>query len=176
MTKNLSMWWGLTLCFILTTIPSLSSSALRQLESRPFAPDFTLHHRDGTPYRLDELRGNVILVNFWATWCPPCQAELPTLQHAWERLRGRDFVVLAIAVDENKKAIDKFFLTLSHAVTFPVLIDSRMDAAQFWPLKGLPSTFLIDKTGHVSHIVHGALDWSSPEVIRLLEQLLQEPN
>jgi len=172
--KYLSVWQGLTLCFILAMIPGHTSSALRQLENRPLAPDFSLHHRNGTPYRLSELRGKVILVNFWATWCPPCRAELPTLQRAWERLKGKDFVVLAITVDENEQAIDKFFLTLSHAVTFPVLTDAHMDAAQFWPLRGLPATFLVDKTGHVSHVVHGALDWSSPELIRLLERLLQE--
>ncbi len=175
MTRNRCVWTSLLIGIFIVVLPGQALPDLKRIEQRPMAPDFTLRDIDGTPYRLHKLRGKVVLVNFWATWCPPCRAEMPSLQRLWERLADEDFVLLAVAVNEKPPAIRKFLRSMKPSLRFTVLLDSEMDVARYWPLKGLPATFIMDKHSRVAYITHGALNWDTTEVITQLRQLIAEP-
>ncbi len=110
------------------------------------APDFTLTSPEGARVALSDFRGKTVVLNFWATWCPPCRAEMPELQAVWEeRGEGRDLVVLAVDVEESADAVAGFVESL--ALTFPVVLDVDGAVADHYGLPGLPSTFFIDADG-----------------------------
>lgn len=140
---------------------------------RPQAPDFELSDLAGQPYRLSAQRGKVVLINFWATWCPPCVAEMPRLQRAWLQLKGEPFSLVAVALDEQVTTVERFAKNHTY-LTFKVLVDDYMNAAKMWPMRGLPTTFIIDKRGYVAYIVNGAQAWERPKYIRRLRALMRE--
>ncbi|MCY4639653.1 MAG: TlpA disulfide reductase family protein [Chloroflexi bacterium] len=110
------------------------------------APDFTLTSPEGARVALSDFRGKTVVLNFWATWCPPCRAEMPELQAVWEeRGEGRDLVVLAVDVEESADAVARFVESLG--LTFPVVLDVDGAVADHYGLPGLPSTFFIDADG-----------------------------
>lgn len=136
--------------------------------SKPFpAPDFTLKGEDGTIYRLSDYRGKVVILNFWATWCPPCRYEMPALERAWQKLKDKDVVILAIDMGESEETIWEF--TGIYAVTFPIPLDRDGSVTAKYPVIGLPTTFVVDPRGMVTHRSVGTREWEHP---RLIQQLL----
>lgn len=119
------------------------------------APDFELPDLDGTPVRLSSLRGRPVVVNFWATWCVPCRAEMPAIQSAYERHRAQGLEVLAVNLLEDEQAIRPFLHELD--LTLPVLLDRDGAVARDYRVTGLPSTFFIDRDGVIRDIQVGAL-------------------
>ena len=155
-------------------MPLPVTPAMQALDTRLPAPEFSLSDLHGRNYSLAELRGKVVVVNFWATWCPPCRGELPSLQRLWRQYQDEEFQLLAISVDENLDELNRFVDQFGKGLTFPILTDPGLAAARYWPLKGLPATFVIDKNGQVTHIVHGPRQWDSPTIYNLLSPLLNE--
>lgn len=134
------------------------------------APDLALPQLDGTQRALRDLRGQVVLINIWATWCPPCRAEMPAIQQAYAEYRDRGFVVLAVNQREDATAITPFLE--QHGLTFPILLDSDGQASATYQASALPSSFFVDRRGVIRTIYHGPLP---PSVINgTIEQLLQE--
>lgn len=129
----------------------------------PMAPDFTLEDTDGKTYRLSDLRGKVVLINFWATWCPPCREEMPSMQRAWEQLQEKDVVLLAVDVGEDADTVFQF--TANYPVEFPLLLDHTGKVADAWPLKGLPTTFVIDPQGRIAYRAIGGREWDDPPLL-----------
>ncbi len=160
----------------LLSLPIAATPSLQTLEPRIEAPDFVLRDLQGNSYQLSALQGKVIVVNFWATWCPPCLGELPSLQRLWQKFEKRDFLLLAVSVDDDIGNVNNFLRKFRSPLTFPVLSDTQLSAARFWPLKGLPATFVLDKRGKVAFIVHGARQWDSSETLRLIDFLINEPH
>lgn len=119
------------------------------------APDFTLQTIEGHSIRLSELRGQAILINLWATWCPPCRAEMPAIQKMYEEYKDMGFVVLAINVSnqDNPTAIQPFIQEFH--LSFPILLDPSGEASRLYELRSLPSSFFIDKQGMIKEIVIG---------------------
>ena len=109
-------------------------------ESNPVFPDLELAGADGGSIRLSQLKGNVILLNVWATWCGPCRLELPIVQKMYDRYSDRNFVVLAVNVDADRKKIDPFLKR--HNISLPVYFAAPEDAGQMTAM-GIPSTFII---------------------------------
>jgi peroxiredoxin len=116
-------------------------------------PDFTLKRMDGPNLRLQEQRGQVVMVNFWATWCGPCRQEMPHLNRLYEQYRGSGFVLLGVNIDEDPARAAA--LARSLGVSFPVLFDTDRSVARQWDLGTMPSTVLIDRSGRVRHIHRG---------------------
>lgn len=124
----------------------------------------------GRPHDLAEYRGKVLVVNFWATWCPPCREELPSLERLRDALQGRPFEVLAVNVAEGEPRVTRFLAEVP--LRLPVLLDRDGDAQRAWKVRGLPATFLLDREGAIRFWYLGELDWAQPSIIRTIESLL----
>ncbi len=146
---------------------STVSSLPAPLAERPPAPDFKLIDTQGKAHSLSDYRGKVVLINFWATWCEPCRKEMPSLQRAWEYLRPKGGVVLAINYGDSGPVIDQFLKEAP--VNFPVLLSVDDDLLTQWSVKGLPMTFVIDPQGRIAYRIPGDLEWDQPQ---LLDQIL----
>jgi peroxiredoxin len=118
------------------------------------APDFTLPDLEGQPVSLSDWRGRPVLINFWATWCGPCEVEMPDIQAAYEAHAERNFVVLAVAVDDNADNVRRFFE--KHDLTFrPLLDDGQVSGA--YQVFGLPTSFFVSADGHIIAVHTGVL-------------------
>ncbi len=155
----------------LLSAPAISPGEAR--ERPPFSVDFTLPDLDGKSVRLSDLRGRVILINFWATWCPPCRAEMPSMNDVYKDYRNKGFEILAIAGDVEGKRIVAPFVR-KYGFTFPVLLDPRNDVGARLGVRGIPTSYLLDKKGRSAGVEVGAKNWNRKSVRRLLDKLLAE--
>lgn len=137
------------------------------------APALALPDLKGAAHRLQDLRGRVVVVNFWATWCPPCVEELPGMRRLAERMKDRRFELLAVNAGEGKGRIFEFFKAIGPA-SFPVLLDTARKAYDRWEVQVLPTSYLVDAKGDVRYRVVGALDWDGTEALDAIEGLLAE--
>lgn len=138
----------------------------------PFAaPAFDLAGEDGRHYRLDELRGKVVVLNFWATWCPPCRKEMPSMERARALTEGESIVILGINVGEDADTIFEF--TGRYPVGFPLLMDRDARVIKQYPVTGLPTTYVIDPRGQVRYRAVGSREWDDPEMLERLRALLR---
>lgn len=119
------------------------------------APDFTLQTTTEESITLSELRGQAVLVNLWATWCPPCRAEMPTIQKLYDEYKHQGFVVLGVDMtyQDNASAVQPFIQ--ENGLTFPILLDTTGQMADQYELRSLPSSFFIDRSGVVQEVVIG---------------------
>ena len=119
------------------------------------APDFTLNTTDGETVTLSELRGQAVLVNLWATWCPPCRAEMNAIQKLYNEYKSQGFTVLAVNMtyQDDFSAIAPF--VGQNDLTFPILLDETGDMARKYELRSLPSSFFIDRNGTIQEVVIG---------------------
>lgn len=140
-------------------------------ESKP-APDITIKSINNESLTLSSLKGKVVLLNFWATWCPPCREEIPSMMKLNSAMAGKPFQMVAISIDEGgKKAVEEFF-NESH-FSLPAYLDPETSAAKIYGITGVPETFVIDKQGIIVKKVIGPMDWSSTEAIGFLEGLMK---
>ena len=153
---------------------SLLSARLRPVDGNPDALDFTLEDRFGEVHRLSQLRGQVVVVNFWATWCGPCLAELPTMQALWERLSGDSFELLAVNVGEERSTIDRFLKGFDTTLGFRILIDPKMRVVQEWQVRGIPTTYVVDRQGRLAEFAEGGIDFTNDLVVGRIRQLMDE--
>jgi peroxiredoxin len=136
------------------------------------APEFRLvDARDGSLRSLDEWRGRVVLLNFWATWCKPCEDEMPSMQRLYESLGGLDFEMVAISVDADPEPVGAFRDRLG--LRFPILLDPEQTAAREYQTTGFPESFLIDREGRLATARFvGPRDWDDPAYRALVRRLL----
>jgi thiol-disulfide isomerase/thioredoxin len=138
------------------------------------APALELPALDGATHRLADYRGQVVLVNFWATWCGPCRAEMPSIERLRERLAGRPFVVLAVNVGEGERVARDFAESLP--VRFTVLMDRDTRAARSWGARVLPATYILGPDGRIRYGHFGELDWAADDVRVRIEALMEAPS
>ena len=135
------------------------------------APDFTLKDLSGHELRLSDLKGKVVLLNFWATWCPPCRKEVPSLVSLNSQMSGKAFQMVTVSIDEGgKQAIEEFFA--SAGVTLPVLLDTDRNISKLYGTTGVPETFIVNQRGAIVKKVVGGMDWSDPAVVKYLNDLM----
>lgn len=166
---------------LLLLLPSAGPSP-RQITSRfrdmhlstpktPFkAPPFTLKDPSGHVVELQGQRGNVVFLNFWATWCPPCRAEMPALEKLQERFKSKGLVVLAVNVSESPKQVAQFLREMK--ISFPVALDSDGVVSGDYAVRALPTTYLIGRNGEVLAMALGFRDWSGSRSLSLFRTLL----
>ena len=137
----------------------------------PVPPALTLADIDGRPYDLNAYKGQVVLVNFWATWCGPCIKEIPSLNNLVEKMQGRDFQLLSVDIKEPARRVRSFLKRLKLEPGFPILMDRNGEVSKAWKVYAYPSTFLIDRTGTIRYAKSGALEWDEQEVIDTIASL-----
>jgi len=130
------------------------------------APDFVLKGEDGKTYRLSDYRGKLVIIAFWATWCPPCRFEMPSLERAWGKLKDKNVVILGINVGEDADTIFEF--TGSYPMSFPVPMDTKGEIVKRYPIIGLPTTYIISPDGMVTHRAVGSREWDTPQMLAKL--------
>ena len=155
----------------LVALPMVGSAELRPWSGKATPPLARLD-LEGKSVDLKAMRGRVVLVNFWATWCEPCRDEMPSLARLQEKLKGQPFEVLAVNFGESGPKVSDF--VRKQGWTVPILLDPDKQAAGAWGAKGLPMTFLVDANGKVRYSVFGERDWSEGESLRAVEKLLAE--
>jgi peroxiredoxin len=137
---------------------------------KPLA-DFTLQDLQGHAVHLAALRGNVVFVNVWATWCQPCVEEMPTIQQLYERLHGRGLEILAVSLDAlGAQVVAPFMQT--HRLSFPTLLDTKNLVQRLYRTTGVPESFIVDKRGILVDKVVGPRDWAHPQLLAQFERLL----
>jgi peroxiredoxin len=137
------------------------------------APDFSLIDLSGKKVGIKQFKGKIIFLNFWATWCGPCKEEMPGLEVLHQQFKEKNFVLLTISVDyEGLKPVQEFIN--KHHYTFPVLLDPKCEALDLFEVKGIPTTFIIDKKGRMVGRAIGPRDWKNPEVFSLINLLIEK--
>ncbi len=153
--------------------PGLSHT-LTALKKPVIAPEFTLPNIDGQKIHLSDFRGKVILINFWASWCPPCVREIPSMERLYRKLKGDKFAVLALNQMEDEDQVFTFTAQLALEPTFTILFDSKSQVANQYDVRGLPTTYLIDKKGRIRYRAIGGRQLDDPQVIKIIRQLMAE--
>lgn len=136
------------------------------------APDFVLPDLSGKMVKLSDYRGKVVFLNFWATWCKPCEEEMPSMSVMYERLKKQNFEILALSVDtEGPDVVESF--AKKYELKFPILHDRKGKTKEIYKTTGVPETFIIDQNGIIAEKVWGPRDWSRQESVRTVSELLQ---
>jgi len=153
---------------------SLISVAAAAKELKPWSggrtPPLLLRDIDGKSHNLADYRGQVVLVNFWATWCEPCRDEMPAIQRLSNKLAGKPFVVLAVNLDEPESRIRNFLSKMP--LDFPILVDQEKAVTKAWKVRVLPMSFIVGRDGRIRYSLTGELAWDHDSVVSLLAELM----
>ncbi len=137
------------------------------------SPDFTLKDLQGREVSLKRFRGKIVLLNFWATWCPSCRKEIPSMIKLYERYKDKGLEIIGVNLDRmDKSGIEKF--SSEHNITFPTLLDPAGKTAVLYGITALPATFILDRNGKIQERIAGGKDWSSEENLKKFETFLSE--
>ena len=132
--------------------------------------DFKLDLLGGGSTSLSSYRGSLVLLNFWATWCPPCREEIPSMEKLYTKLKKRGLVLVAVDLSESPEVVKKF--VSANRMTYPVLLDSSGDVGALYGTKTIPSTYIIGRDGRILGRTIGGRAWDNPETVSLFESLL----
>jgi len=142
------------------------------LETGRPAPNFTLPGLGGKMVSLSDYKGHVVLINIWATWCPPCVDEMPSMQKLYQALKDENFEILAVSIDAlGEKAVAPFMK--KYNLSFPALMDPDGTIKTLYQATGVPESFIIDKDGILIEKIIGPRNWAAPEVVRFFRDLIR---
>ena len=156
---------------LLVTVFAATSLASSGLEGQA-APDFALKSSTGENLRLSEYRGNVVMINFWATWCGPCRQEMPLLDELYTRYERVGFSLLGVNIDDDSRRAMQMIEDLG--VSFPVLFDARKEVSQLYQVEAMPVTVLVDREGNVRYVHHGYKPGYEDKYLDQVRSLLRE--
>ena len=160
-------WKTRSLALILLLLPILAlagRTAITPIPEKPPAPDFTLKDMDGNEVSLQSLRGKPAIVNFWATWCPPCREEIPAMNRAWHKIKDKGIAMIAIDVGEDEDTVFEF--QANYAMDFTILLDTSGQEIKKWPVRGVPTTFVLDPQGRMVYRAAGAREWDDDALLQ----------
>jgi len=159
--------WSLMLLLCCGITANASAQATQTM-----APDFTLKSITGANLKLSELRGKVVLINFWASWCGPCRQEMPVLNELYQHYRPLDFTVLGVNVEQNSDNAKSLLKDVS--VSFPILFDNNNKVSKLYNVKGMPSTVLVDRDGNIRYVHMGYQPGTEAEYQSKIRALIRE--
>lgn len=134
------------------------------------AANFTLKDLNGKNHKLSDYRGKLVVLNFWATWCPPCRAEIPSMERTYEALKGRGLTIVGVEVGEGWETVQGFVEQIG--AKYPILLDTSSAVSHQWHVVGLPTSYVIDPQGRIVETIVGGRDWSTPAMRDRLIKLL----
>jgi peroxiredoxin len=166
---------ALVILFVLNREKSLFAPfSFNPLKAGQPAPDFTFPGLDGKMVSLSDYKGKVVLVNIWATWCPPCVDEMPSMEKLYRELKDENFEILAVSIDAlGKKAVAPFMK--KYNLSFPALMDPDGTIKDLYQTTGVPESFIINKDGILVEKIIGSRNWADPAVVRYLRDLISQP-
>lgn len=150
---------------------AMQALGIVEMRQPTLAPDVTMPTLAGATVAMKDLRGKAVLVNFWATWCTPCQWEMPLMETLYRAYRDRGFVVLAISIDQGDVERVRAFVR-DKKLTYPVALDTRHEAAREFGIIGLPATLLIGPDGYIKGVTYGPKEWDGKEARAVIASLL----
>ncbi len=156
---------------LLATVFAATSLASSGLEGHA-APDFALKSSTGENLRLSEYRGDVVMINFWATWCGPCRQEMPLLDELFMRYQRVGFSLLGVNIDDDSRRAMQMAEELG--INFPVLFDTRKEVSKLYEVEAMPVTVLVDREGNVRHVHHGYKPGYEDKYLDQIRSLLRE--
>lgn len=159
----------LTLCFSLALM--LASGAASATNSPLYGLSFP--NVDQQEINLSQYKGKVVLLNFWATWCPPCIKEMPSMQRLQEKFEGQDFEIIAISAGETQTAVESFLMELDTELTFSILLDEKGRTFNEFGVRGLPTSFLFDRKGKLIKVISGSREWDEAREVNMIEAALK---
>lgn len=140
---------------------------------QPFdQPNFNVTSVDGHMKSRLSAKGNVLLLNFWATWCPPCNREIPTIQTLYETMKGEKFEIMAVDLGESAKSVQSFLH--QNEISYPVYIDPKSSLTGGYASRGIPTTYILDKSGKFIAMIIGSFDYDTPEFVATMKELARK--
>ncbi len=136
--------------------------------------DFSLQDTEEKTHKFSDLRGKVVIVNFWAVWCPPCRKEMPSLERLRKKMEKKDVAILAINQGEETEQILSFLWGLEPVPQFPILLDKDMKVSIDWKVTGLPMTFIVNRKGKIIYRMIGGREFDHPDIVKEIDKLLKE--
>lgn len=173
--------WTAVFAAVVVTAAWIGRANYQPIIAGAEAPDFTAVDLSGAPVSLSDYRGRVVLVNIWATWCPPCLEEMPSMQRLYEQLQETDFEILAVSVDARAGELDAAgrpggdlaTFAAEMGLTFPILHDPDGRIQRIYQTTGVPETFLVGRDGVIYKKVAGGTNWDAPVNVELVRRLLE---
>lgn len=165
---------SLLLCLVLVACKGKkeeTEEANKTPEKGDVAVDVLLHDLDGKTVKLSQFKGKVIILNFWATWCPPCREEMPSMDAMYKKFKGTDLVMLPVSIDDNTETIREFMKKNNYEM--PAYHDANREAGSVYGITGVPETFLIDRKNIIAEKFIGPVDWSKPDVLQLIQDMMK---
>lgn len=150
-------------------LPSFAQETLKKIAPPYTPPAFELTDIDGEIHKLSDYKGRITIVSFWASWCPPCRREMPSMERAWKQLKQYDVEFLAVNAGEDEETI--FLFTADFDLNFPLLRDPDGSVTEAWPVQGLPTTYVLNQQGDIIYQAVGGREWDSPNIINLIKDL-----
>jgi thiol-disulfide isomerase/thioredoxin len=148
---------------------SLTKLGFYVFDSAFTQPDFRVTDLSGAQKSRSSLKGKTVLLNFWATWCPPCKEEIPSIDALSKAMKGKNFEVFAVSLGEDTETVRRFIT--EQKVSFPVYLDSRNTLARNYASQGIPTTYILDKEGRFIAGMVGSYDYNNPEFIAIMDEL-----
>ncbi|MCK5896046.1 MAG: TlpA family protein disulfide reductase [Cocleimonas sp.] len=166
--KSLLFFFSTLLIFLSSQLFA-APPLLKQLSGRSTAPDFELADLADNIHRLADYKGKPLVINFWATWCPPCRKEMPSMNRAWKQLKEDGIQMLAINIGEDEADIHAF--KDEHPIDFTTLLDPQSESLDSWRIKGLPTTYIISPKGVVAYSAIGPREWDDKRILDKIRAL-----
>ena len=171
-SSNIMKYRLLLIFFLLSTISIGNAGSLQRFPENEPAPPLHLKDLSGRFQSLDQYRGKVLLVNFWGSWCSSCIEEMPSLQRLEQKFKHKEFVVLAVNVNQTHTSVQRFLQRV--ALDLTVLMDTSAKTAKNWKVDFYPTSFVVDKSGKLRFFAIGKLDWDQTEIFDVINSLVIE--
>lgn len=162
----------LTACALSLVLAGGAAAANFQAREKLPAPALQARDLKGQPQTLAAYRGKVVLLNFWASWCPPCLREMPSMERLKQKMAGRPLEIVALNSAETAEEVNAYLSRM--ALTFPILLDPDGSNTRRWKVFALPTSLLLDAEGRIRYVLTGPIEWDEDEAVRVIESLLSE--